>query len=322
MEEHRTQVPRQAGVGAVRLEVLEVLGVGDDAVEVGAVGDVVRALLDQVGAEQAGAARRGALVHVEQGAEGRVRLVQELHALGVFVVAVQFVRLAGLGQVAVVVDVVVAVLAQRGHAHRPLVRQRHVDGAFDVGGAVRAVRQVVVALGLLQVRLFGLELDDAGRGVAAEQRALRAAQHFHAGQVEDREAFQDRVFLDDLVIDQRHRLRRECRKVRVAVAADVETRERAAVRRLHVQARRLAGQQTDVLAAGHEHVQLFTLDGGDGHRHFLDVLGTALRRHGHRLQLGRLRGLGERRAAGNGRQRQHGAMRSDHTLVHLGHLDH
>ena len=47
-------------------------------------------------------------------------------------------------------------------------------------------------------------------------------------QIEDREALQDRVFLDDVVVDQGHRLGRIQVEVGVAEAADVEARERAA----------------------------------------------------------------------------------------------
>ena len=44
-------------------------------------------------------------------------------------VAVEVAAVLGLGDVAEVLDVIVAVLAQGREAHRPFVRQRHVDGA-------------------------------------------------------------------------------------------------------------------------------------------------------------------------------------------------
>ena len=91
----RAQVPRQARVAAAGLQVLVVLAVGDDLVGVEAVDEVVGALLDDVGAEQARAAGGRALVHVEQRAEGRVRRVQQLQAFGVLVVAFEFVALDG-----------------------------------------------------------------------------------------------------------------------------------------------------------------------------------------------------------------------------------
>jgi hypothetical protein len=77
-------------------------------------------------------------------------------------------------------------------------------------------------------RLDAVELDDAGGGVAAEQRALRAAQHFNLLHVEDRVGLQHDVFQHHIVLDDRHRLRGGQVEVDVAEAADVEAREDAA----------------------------------------------------------------------------------------------
>ena len=79
-----------------------------------------------------------------------------------------------------------------------------------------------------------VELDDTGRRVAAEQRALRPAQHFDPLEVEDREALQDRVFEHHVVIDEADRLRRVEIEIGVAEAANVETREGAAERAFDV----------------------------------------------------------------------------------------
>ena len=65
--------------------------------------------------------------------------------------------------------------------------------------------------------------------------------HLDLVHVEHREALEDRVFLDDVVVHQRHRLRGIEVEVGVAEAADVEARERAAERGLDVE----AGQAPD-----------------------------------------------------------------------------
>jgi hypothetical protein len=63
-------------------------------------------------------------------------------------------------------------------------------------GAVADLRHSCVLAGP-----YGIEFDDTGRRIAAEQRALRPAKHFHPVDVERREALQDRVFQNDVVID-------------------------------------------------------------------------------------------------------------------------
>src|SRR5471032_2112882 len=118
-----------------------------------------------------------------------------------------------------------------------------------------------------------------GRGVAAEQRALRAARHFDLVGVEDREAFQHGVFLDHVIDHQTDRLRRVQVEVDIAQAANVEAREGAAVVRLDVHGRRAAGQEADVGGAGGEHVELVAAQGRDRHRHIFDVFRAALGRH-------------------------------------------
>ena len=319
------QVPAQAGAGAVGAQALEIRRIRERLVRVETVDDVVRALLDQVGVEDARAARGVALVHIEQGIERGVRRVQQLHAFRVFVVAVQRVFLARKR----VVDVVVAVLAQGREAQRPFFAQRHVDGAVKVGRVVRGGGNVVIAFNLVQLWLDGFELDHAGGRIAAEQGALRAAQHFHAGHVENRVALEDRIFLHDIVVNQGNRLRCKDVEVGIAIAADVEAGEGAAVRRFHVQARHLAGQHADVLSAGDQHVELLVAQQRHGDGHVADIFLAALRRDGHGFQLAGGRGrissdfisIGRADRQGSG-QCQHSSAFGAQTLVHLGHLDH
>ena len=64
--------------------------------------------------------------------------------------------------------------------------------------------------------------------VGTDLPALR--QQLDLVEVEYGEALEDRILLDDVVIDQRDRLRRVEAEVGVAVAADVEARKRPAIR--------------------------------------------------------------------------------------------
>jgi hypothetical protein len=138
---------------------------------------------------------------------------------------------------------------------------------------------------LLEHRLGRVELDHAGWRVTAEQRALRAAQHLDLVDVKYREAFQHGVFLDDVVHHQADRLRGVQVEVGVAQAADVEAREGTAIVGFDVDRRRAAGQEADVGGARGQHVQLVAFEGGDRHRHVLDVFRAALGRHDHGFQL-------------------------------------
>ena len=191
---------------------------------------------------------------------------------------------------------VAAVLHLGRHAGRPVAAELDVARTFDVDGAVAADRDAAVGF-LALARLDRIELHHAGRCVAPEQRALRAGQHLDAVQVEDGEAFQQRVLLHHVVVDQRDRLRGVAAEVGVAVAADVEAREGTAEGRFDVQAGHPAGQHAQVLPAGVDDVEL--LAGEDGHRarHVLDVFHAALGGDGDRFQTPRL-GLGVLRLGG------------------------
>jgi hypothetical protein len=147
---------------------------------------------------------------------------------------------------------------------------------------------------------------------------LRAAQHFHVGQVVHRVTLEDRVFLHHVVVNQGNWLRCEHGEVGVTVAADVEAREYTAGRRFDVQRWGLARQDADVLAAGQQDVQLFVLDHGHGNRHFADIFSAALCGYGHYFQLASW-GLGYFLGQGGHR---HGRADCQKTLMHLGQFHH
>ncbi len=151
-----------------------------------------------------------------------------------------------------------------------MVAHGDAQAAFQGHGAVGAVRQAGVAVIGADDWLDRVELHHAGRRIAAEQRALRTAQHFQTFQIEDREALQEHVFLHHVVIDQRHRLRGIGIEVGIAVAADVHAREHTAVGRFDIEAGRLAGQHTDVRAAGGDGIQEFRAQHRCGDRHVLE----------------------------------------------------
>ena len=287
VQRHRAEVPLQARAATPGLQVGEVDAVVGHLVAVEVLDQRVATLLDDVGAEQAGGAIELALVQVEQRFEV-IAFVQELHAAGGFVIAFE----ATVGSAdAGVVDPVIAALVDRRDACRPAIGQRAAVGALYVPAVVAAVADADVAIGILR-RTRRIELDHAGRGVAAEQRALRTTQHFHVGQVEQREALQQRAFLHHIVVHQRHRLRRIEVEVGVAQAADVKAREGTAVGRLDVEAGHACGQETDVIAGRTEHIQLLALDRGERDRHVLGVLDTALRGHLQGVEGNRILGSG------------------------------
>ena len=89
-----------------------------------------------------------------------------------------------------VVDEAGDVVLVADHAQRQLVGdERDVDGCFDVIARVVRVRggeaaHADVGLELLQVGRLGNDAHDAGQRTGAEQRALRAAQHLDAVDVD------------------------------------------------------------------------------------------------------------------------------------------
>src|SRR3546814_4724525 len=87
-----------------------------------------------------------------------------------------------------IVDPVVAVLVEAREADRKAAVVGSSRRDLDLAGAIAAIADARMAAGL--ARLDGIELDDARRRVAAEQSALRSAQHLDAVEVEDREALE------------------------------------------------------------------------------------------------------------------------------------
>ncbi|MNS81010.1 hypothetical protein D3C72_1147080 [compost metagenome] len=283
-----TRLHRTA-VGLVRLRVVVGLVVGDLVTRhVG----LVRALGQRVAQEQgrgafvvAGVGRgedRELVARGQQQLRAHVAVVEAAHG-----VLLRADRAVGAGAGVGVVDVVVAVLVQGRHAERGDVVDRSAEATVDrhaVVGGVAGADAAAVVLG----RLEGVELDDAGGGVAAEQRALRTAQHFHLVHVIDRVGLQHHVFQHDVVLDDRHRLRGTQVEIDVAQAADVEAREDAAGGGFRIQARHAAGQrQQGVVAAGGEVAHALALHHAYRHRHFLQVLLAVLGGHGDGVQPGR-----------------------------------
>ena len=271
-ELHVGEVPGQLRAEALLVDVLEVLPVDRDSVATEVGHEVVGAGLDDVGAEQDCRTVEIQRVDVEQRIEPVRRVIVELQPRGAFVVAAETVVAAGRR----VVDPIVAMLVEHRRTRRPVGAQRSADRAFEVCGAIGAVADVGVALRIRR-RAVAVDLDDAGWRIAAEQRALGAAQHFDLADVEQRKALQDRVFLHHVVENQRYRLRGVEVEVGVAEAADVEARERAAERRFDQQARHACRKELDVVAGGLQFVDLLLVDCRDRDRHFLYVLDAFFR---------------------------------------------
>ena len=202
-------------------------------------------------------------MEVQQGAELIRRLPQQLAAGGELIVALGDVLLAGEG----VVDPVVAVLVERRQAGRERRRDRAGHGALDVDR--RESRELLGRLG-------AVELQHAGRGVSAEERALRPAQHFDLVDVEQRIALQDRAFQDHLVVDEADRLRGVEVEVGVAEAADVGPREGAAEAGFERQAGHPGGEHPDVTAGGAGRREPVAAERGHRQGHVVDVLGLLL----------------------------------------------
>jgi hypothetical protein len=128
------------------------------------------------------------------------------------------------------------------------------------------------------------------RRVAPEQRALRSAKHLRALQIEDRESLQRRVFHDDPVDHERHRLARVEVEVRIAQAADVEAGERASEGGFRLQARCPVADGEHVARRGTYVAQKAVIQRAHRERHLLDVLYAALRRDGDRVECDRIGG--------------------------------
>src|SRR5688572_6382386 len=93
-----------------------------------------------------------------------ILLVLELRANRAIVVALVDIIVIGER----VADEVVAMLVKPRDARGPVLAERYVDGAFEVGGVVRGLGQVDIAAELRR-RPDRIELDHASRRIAAKQ---------------------------------------------------------------------------------------------------------------------------------------------------------
>ena len=266
----RAEVPAHAQGHTIRVEVLLVQRVDRDLLRVEARHEAAVGAED-VGAEQASRALEITHLHAEQGVEVLARLQQQLAAERHVVVALD--RAVAARAAEGVVHPIAAALVKRRHAAGQRFGKAAADGGFGVHRVVLAVREPAVARGL-EVRTHRIELDEASRRIAAEQRALRAAQHLDAVDVEHREALQRDVLEHDVVVHQRHRLRGVQVEVGVAEAAQVEAREHAAERGFDVEAGRTRREKADVITARADGVELLAVDRADCDGHLLGVLGA------------------------------------------------
>ncbi len=279
VQRHGVEVPAQARADGRRLQSLVVVAVGRVIAGVETVHQVVGAALHDVGAEGGGMTVVVAPLQLEEGVEAAV-LVAGLHARGL--VAEAFQVAGGVGQR--VVHAVILTLHHARGAQRPVAAHRHVHRRLQVLRVPAPQTQAGIALEAL-AGLDRIELHDAGRRVAAEQRALRATQQFNLLDVEEREALQDRVLLHHVVEHQAHGLRGVEVEVGVAQTAHIEAREAAAEVRLDVQARHAARDGANVLARHGHRLDGLALHGRDGERHFLQVLDAARTGHDDLLEL-------------------------------------
>ena len=198
------------------------------------------------------------------------RLELDLGAQRDIVIAFQIV----VTRLVEIVDPVIAMLPHARHADRDLVGDVGADRALGTDGRISAIAD----LGVIAPadRTNGVELDDPGRRIAAEQGALRPAQHLNAVDVERRETLQDRILQDDIVIHQADRLRRVEIEIGVAQAADIEARKGAAERAFDVQAGHASRKAANIRTAGIDRRQRVAIDGCNRQRHVLQIFAAPL----------------------------------------------
>ena len=234
--------------------------------------ELVVARPHRIGAEQGRAAIEAAILRSGKCAEPVARRQQQLAAHREIEIAAQ--RVVFIGET--VVDPVAAALHLARKTQRERVfDNRHANRAANCVGAVGSERAIGAHIGLV-ARLHCVDLDDAGRGVAAEQRALRSAQDLDPLDIEQREAFQRGVFKDDIVENDRNGLR--CCKVEIGVAepANIEARRDAAVGAFHVQTGDLPRQGGGVRAGCKNGGYAGRIQCACRNRHVLEVLFAAV----------------------------------------------
>ena len=267
----------------MRVLLKEVVAIKINGVTVETGADAIGTGVDDVGAKQSGIAFIGAAMHIKQRGEVCARRrKQELRAAGQFVETFVAILFACEG----IVDIGVTLLGNAGDAKGEFILEdRQVHRSFEFARIVVAVRATDVAFELMY-GLCRVELDDTARRIAAEQCALWTTQDFDRVEIEHREAFEDRAFIRDIIIDQRNRLGSVEIKIGVADAANVETRERAAEGAFRDDAGHAGREEAHIRAGGFQHVELFVGNGRDRNRHVLDVFFDALGGHGDGGQAG------------------------------------
>ena len=258
-----SQVVAQVDGEAVPAEFLRILGIQGDLVAPETRAQPTRPALDRIGAEQARRPVEIAHVNLEPSGEVVHRRPQELDAARDVAVAAKGVVLAG---VRVVHPVASPLHEQRGPGREHGWNQRAGHRALEIHAVEPAIGQAAIPFGCPGGR-GRFHLDEPGRGIAAEQGALRAAQHFDALDVEDRGAFEQRILQRHAVVHHRHRLRSVQVEVRIPQAANEQIRKDASERRRDLQAGRTPGQKTDVAPRGAQMVEVFALQHGQGERH-------------------------------------------------------
>ena len=232
------------------------------------------------------------------GVLARVPQQREAHVLLVLLVDV-----VAAGEVP---DVAVAALHGGGEAHRHVLAERGVVDALDVAAVVIAAGHLDAALGRERGPV-GDDVDRAARGVAPEQRALRALEHLDALDVDEgRLGAGAARGVHAIDVDRHGRVGADGPVVGLHAADAVGGLQRLVV--VHVHAGREATDVGEVARA--ELFQRLARIGGDRDRHVHDVLGALLRRDDDLLDH-----LGVQRLAGGdgegdgGAAKGHGVLR-------------
>ena len=216
------------------------------------------------------------------------RLVQELAAHAVVLVAVD-PRVGGG-----VADVAIILAVEAGEPGSQILADRQVDRtlqaifvAIEIAGFKRAAE--------FHLRHLGGDVDHTGRCVLAEQRALRAAQNFHLGHVDHvREGFA-RTGIDHAVNHGRNRRLTGDRESGRADAAQEDRLVQRRARLQEVERRHHLRGAFDRRARGFS--QAFAAEHRNGNRHVLHVFRALLGGNddfarGAIIVLGRVLGIG------------------------------
>ena len=200
----------------------------------------------------------------------------QLAAYALVVVAVDFLA------VGLVLDVAVIAAEQGGQrAFQGLWNQAAADAETGTAFVAAVVRLVDVAVGL-GGRGLGDDVQYTGRGILAEQRALRAAQHFDAVEVEQVEGGLAGTAVDHAVDHRGHGGLDPRRGGNGAHATDEQRGVLVRSAGAEVQRRHLLDDAGDAVAT--VALQLFALDHRDRHRDFLQRFLAPRGGDGDRLQ--------------------------------------